>query len=408
MVAAFHVNGTLDTNKIDETINQLLSEHEILRTNFIEIEGSVYQKINKKETIDFNISIAQVKEREVLESIKDFINQTFNLEKDLLLKIQVLQIDTSTAILVFCAHHIILDGWSLERFTHDFSQYYRNDNENRSLNKNTIQFKDYAEWIVSSTETQKENTFWGIYLEDYKIKESFTPDIFTNESNNNGNHLDFQLSLKETKVLNSFLRKKKATMHSFLIASLKILIFKLSKHDDIVIGTVNSGRDKIELTNMLGMFVKTLPLRTKISKELNFNTVLEFVSKGVLTIDQNQNIPIEYRNEMLYDVLVVFQNPDYSLHDTIRLKEVELTPYPIDVNYSKLPLLFDFNENEGILRANLSYDMGKYSEETIQLVVLKYKRLINEIISNPSIQIDDLDISLDFEKQKTVDIDFNF
>ena len=136
--------------------------------------------------------------------------------------------------------------------------------------------------------------------------------------------------------------------------------------------------------------------------------VLEFVSKGVLTIDQNQNIPIEYRNEMLYDVLVVFQNPDYSLHDTIRLKEVELTPYPIDVNYSKLPLLFDFNENEGILRANLSYDMGKYSEETIQLVVLKYKRLINEIISNPSIQIDDLDISLDFEKQKTVDIDFNF
>ena len=408
MVAAFHVNGTLDTNKIDETINQLLSEHEILRTNFIEIEGSVYQKINKKETIDFNISIAQVKEREVLESIKDFINQTFNLEKDLLLKIQVLQIDTSTAILVFCAHHIILDGWSLERFTHDFSQYYRKDNENRSLNKNTIQFKDYAEWIVSSTETQKDNIFWGTYLKGYKIKESFTPDIFTNESNNNGNHLDFQLSLKETKVLNSFLRKKKATMHSFLIASLKILIFKLSKHDDIVIGTVNSGRDKIELTNMLGMFVKTLPLRTKISKELNFNTVLEFVSKGVLTIDQNQNIPTEYRNEMLYDALVVFQNPDYSHHDTISLKEVELTPYPIDVNHSKLPLLFDFNENEGILSANLSYDMGKYSEETIQLVVLKYKRLINEIISNPSIQIDDLDISLDFEKQKTVDIDFNF
>ena len=165
-------------------------------------------------------------------------------------------------------------------------------------------------------------------------------------------------------------------MHSFLIASLKILIFKLSKHDDIVIGTVNSGRDKIELTNMLGMFVKTLPLRTKISKELNFNTVLEFVSKGVLTIDQNQNIPTEYRNEMLYDALVVFQNPDYSHHDTISLKEVELTPYPIDVNHSKLPLLFDFNENEGILSANLSYDMGKYSEETIQLVVLKYKRLI--------------------------------
>ena len=58
--------------------------------------------------------------------------------------------------------------------------------------------------------------------------------------------------------------------------------------------------------------------------------------------------------------------------------------------------------------AILSYDTEKYSEETIQLIVLKYKKLINKIILNPLIQIDDLDIMLDLEKQKTIDIDFNF
>jgi surfactin family lipopeptide synthetase A len=408
MVAAFHVNGIIDTNKINKAINQLLLEHEILRTNFIEIKGGVYQKVNEIGKINFNILIKQVKENEVLESLKNFINQEFNLEHDLLLKMQLLQIDTSTAILVFCAHHIILDGCSLERFTYDFLHYYSNDIENTVLNKETIQFKDYSEWIMSSTEIQKGNNFWKDYLEDYKIKESFTPDVFINEGNNNGSHFNFQLNIEETNALKTFLRKQKATIHSFLIAALNILIFKSSKHDDIIIGTVNSGRDKIELTNMLGMFVKTLPLRTKISKELNFKTVLESVNRSVLAIDQNQNIPTEYRNEMLYDVLIVFQNPDFTHQDTIKLENVELTTYPIDVDSIKLPLLFDFYEKDDIISAILSYDTEKYSEETIQLIVLKYKKLINKIILNPLIQIDDLDIMLDLEKQKTIDIDFNF
>jgi len=408
MVAAFHVNGIIDTDKINKSINQLLVKNEILRTNFIEIKGSVYQKINKKDSIDFNISIEQVKEKEFAGSIKNFINQEFNLEYDLLLKLQLLQIDTSTAILVFCAHHIILDGWSLERFTHDFLQYYSNDIEHRGLNNEGIQFKDYAEWVVSSIEAKKDNNFWKDYLKDYKTKESFTHDVFINEGNNNGSHFNFQLNIEETSALKTFLKKQKATIHNFLIAALNILIFKLSKHDDIVIGTVNSGRNTIELTNMLGMFVKTLPLRTKLSKELNFKTVLESINSNILEIDQNQDIPTEYRNKMLYEVLVVFQNPDFSHQEKIKLKEVELTPYQIDVDSSKLPLLFDFYEKDDGLSAILSYDTQKYSEETIQLIVLKYKKLINEIILNPSIQIEGLDITLDFEKQKAIDIDFNF
>ena len=156
------------------------------------------------------------------------------------------------------------------------------------------------------------------------------------------------------------------------------------------------------------MFVKIVPLRIKISKEHCFNTILKTVQEGVLQIGSNQNIPKQYRKKAYFDILVAFQNPDFSYQENIKLKGAKLKPYPIDVNYSRLPLLFNFFETNTILSAVLSFDTEKYDTETIQLIVLKYKKLIKEIILNPSTKIVDLDILLDFEKKKTIAIDFNF
>ena len=408
MVAAFRIDGKIDPNKINKAINQLLLEHEILRTNFAEIKGSVYQKINKIDTINFNVSLAQSEEPKVIDSIKQFINQEFNLKQDLLIKMRLIQTSETASVLVFCTHHIIMDGWSLERFTHDFLQYYDNNIEANVSKKDHIQYKDYAEWFNSFLETKTEVSFWKNYLEGYQIKENFAPDHILDKEEYNGNHFRFELSKEETIALKSFLREQKTTMHSFLITALNILVFKFSRHDDIILGTVNSGRDRYELNDMIGMFVKILPLRIKISKEHNFNSILKEVQEGILQIDTNQNISKQNIKKGQFDILVAFQNPDFSYQENIKLKELALNLYPIDVDYSRLPLLFNFFETNHVLSAVLSFNTEKYDEETIKLIVLKYKKLIHEIILNPVTEIIDLDISLDFEKQKTIEIDFNF
>jgi len=409
MVAAFHIDGRIDANRINKTVNQLVLEHEILRTNFIEINGSVYQKINEFETIDFNVSLRHLHENEVLCSIEQFVNQEFNLEQDLLIRMQLIQMSETKSVLVFCTHHIIMDGWSLERFTHGFLQNYDSDTLGYNILKNKpIQFKDYAEWFNTTTKINENTSFWQNYLTGYQIKESFASDYILETELHAGSHFRFELNKEETIALKYFLRNQKTTMHSFLISVLNIFIFKFSQHEDIVLGTVNSGRDRSELDNMVGMFVKTLPLRTKISKKYSFNNVLELVQKGILDIDNNQNIPKHYRKKALFDILIAFQNPDFSYQESIQLNGAELSLYPIDVNYSRIPLLFNFFETNNVLCAILSFNTEKYDEETIKLIALKYKKLIYEIILNPSTEIGDLDMSLDFERQKMTNIDFNF
>ncbi len=408
MVAAFHVKGKIDTNRINKTVNRLIIENEILRTNFLEIEGYVYQKINEIENLNFNISLEQSDLIKVEDQINKFINREFDLEHGYLIKMRLLQLSSSEFVLVFCAHHIIMDGWSLEILINDFSRYYNSNTVAITVKDNCIQFKDYTEWFNSSIETKEDTSFWEYYLEGYRIKDSFVPDHVVDKEEHNGSHLSFELTEEETLVLKSFIRQQNATMHNFLIAALNVLIFKFSGQNDIILGTVNTGRNRIELTNMIGMFVKTLPLRIKILKGINFNALLKVVQDGILNIDSKQDIPFDRKDKLHYDVLAVFQNPDFTYQESIRLEGAELSLYPINVAYSKFPLQFNFFETNDILSAVLSYNNNIYDEESIKLIVLKYKKLINKIISSPTTQIVDLDIALDFEKQKTVDINFNF
>ncbi|PKV49533.1 surfactin family lipopeptide synthetase A [Aquimarina sp. MAR_2010_214] len=408
MTSAFHIEGSINVAKINKTVQQLILDHEILRTNFIEREGGVYQKIKNIKNFDFKISVENSNKDGISEYIDQFVNEAFNLEEDLLLKMKLIQMNEVTAVLVFCAHHIVLDGWSLELFTRLFLQYYNNKIESNAHNKESIQYKDYAEWFNTINDFEETTPLWGKYLEDFAPKESFSLDFFEKEETYAGDHFRFELDSDQTLVLKSFLKTQKTTMHNFLITVLNILIFKLSKHDDIVLGTVNSGRDNPQLNSMIGMFVKTLPLRVKLKKEDTFNTVLKTVQETVLQLDNLQNIPEIYKNKNLFDVLVAFQNPDFSYQEKIRLKEAKLKPYLVDTKYSRVPLLFNFFETYGKLNGIISFNTGKYDKETIELIVSKYKKLLHQVITNPSIEISKLEILLDFEMHDVVDIGFNF
>lgn len=408
MVAAFRVNGEIDIVQLNKAVNQLILEHEILRTNFVESDGGVYQKVNDAQACKFEISIDDTTEDRVNETIRHYINSEFNLEEDLLVKMKIIDTGKTTSYLIFCTHHIIMDGWSLEIFTKDFfKNYSTQSNQNKAADK-VLQFKDYAEWLTSNLESASDNNFWSGYLKDFHFKESFLSNITLIKIGHEGDHRRFEFTKLETDSIGEYLKRENVTLHSFLIAVLNCLIFKFSEHDDVVIGTVNSGRNNHELTDMIGMFVKTLPLRTKMSEEQTFKQVLESVHEGVLVIGDNQDIPDEHRIKPLYDILVAFQNPDFSYQDLIKIEKLELQSYQLDVEYSRIPLLFNFFITDNLLNLVVSYNTNKYDLEMIELIILKYKKMIHSITSNRSQNLSDLDIALDFEKQKSVKIEFDF
>jgi len=54
------------------------------------------------------------------------------------------------------------------------------------------------------------------------------------------------------------------------------------------------------------------------------------------------------------------------------------------------------------------YNSSLYQQETIELITMKYEKLLMELITSPGIPLNSIDMELDFEKERSMDINFDF
>ncbi|NVK09321.1 MAG: amino acid adenylation domain-containing protein [Tenacibaculum sp.] len=408
MVAAFNVIGNIDSNKINKAVGKLISENEILRTNFIEKRGEVYQKVKQIQEVDFTLSILQTTGDKVGYYIEKYINKPFNLEDDLLLRMLLIQTGSNTSALVFCTHHIIMDGISLEFFTNQLIENYQTGNAIN--NSKEIQFKDYSEWLCNSLETKDETEFYQSYLKDYQVKESIIVDVtYPRNETFKAEHYLLQFSLEETNSIKKVAREYQNTPYNVIVALINIISYVVSDHKDLIIGTVHSGRNIENIASIIGMFVKTLPLRTQLNDDISFLQLIEQVKEQLILLDRYQDIPASVAKEDLFDILVTFQNPDFSYQREITIEDIKLEYLPLDTNYARVPLLFNFFEVNSTLNLSLSYDIGRYEQSTILFIVDLFKELLSHLTKEPTLKISVLkDVLNEDSKQEELDFDFNF
>lgn len=413
MFMAYEIDGDTNLTKIIQAINEIISKYEILRTNFIEINGIPYQKINSYENVQFAVSIDQLKEESAKEFIGKLINTEFDLENDLLLKTRLLQLEGNKSILVFCTHHIIMDGLSLEIFTKEFIKKY---NENalipEVLEQNTLKlhFKDYSEWLNKKVKDNaaKNESFWINYLKDYLVKDTVCRDFDSQKNQQRGGKYSLELTTDITLKLKELTHDNGITLYSILAASLNVLIYKFSNHKDICIGTVNSARNISELNDQMGMFASTLILRTKIDPEQTFIDLLKNTQNNLLEINDYQDIPFDKMQKSVFDVLLAYQNPEFSFDSINEINDFKLKEYPVQNNYCRMPLVFNFFESENMLKGIIDYNCDLFDEITIQIIAQKICRIINEIIKNPLMKVDSIDAKLELESNQAFNFDFNF
>ncbi len=412
MSAAYQIEGIADLDKISNAVNKIINRHEILRTNFIEINGIPHQKINPFENVKFAVSTHEKGDEKADEVINRLINTAFDLETDLLLRVMLFQIAENKYVLLFCTHHIIMDGLSIEIFIKEFIENY-NENNAAEISKEHIlkyQFKDYSEWFNKTQEDNagKNELFWKNYLQNYEFASSFERDFDSKQNQHKGDRFLFELNPETTSALKKFALKEHVTFYTVLAASLNVLIYKFSNHNDITIGIANSGRNIPELNNQIGMFVKTLILRTKIEQEKTFAELLKNTQSNLLEINDYQDVPFNKIPQSVFDIMLVYQNPEFSFENIDALNGLKLASYPLDNKYSRLPIVFNLFESGNTLKGIIDYNSDLFEKDTIQIIAVTYAALLSEIIKNPSLALDFIDAKTEVQKNTVSDFDFNF
>ncbi|MFP7658468.1 condensation domain-containing protein, partial [Chryseobacterium proteolyticum] len=410
MFMAYKIEGIIDLDKVEKAINKIVNKYEILRTNFVEVNGTPYQKTNYNG-IHITVPVIEVQKEETNKIIHQLNNKAFNFQEDFLIRIYLLK-EVDQAILLFNTHHIIMDGLSLEIFINEFIKNYRESNflPLQDEDQLTFQFNDYSEWfnkIIGMNQAENES-FWNRYLENYLPKDTFYKDSHPKQNQRNGSDYSFEISSEVTLALKELAIKEGVTFYSLLISVFNILIYRISKHTDICIGTIHSGRNISGLANQIGMFAKTLILRTQVSSDIVITDLLKLTQNNLLTISDYQDLPFDKISKSIFDVLFVYQNPEFSFDEIALEDELKLTSYPVKSQFSRMPIVFNLFENENKLKGNIDYNSDFFEEETIRFIAEKYNIILMEIIKNTSQKVRLLDIRSDNEKNTDFNFDFKF
>lgn len=409
---AFKLNTKIEATRIDAIFQQLIKRHESLRTVFTLHNGNIVQKI--KEGSDFSIS--QLKADNLNSALKTFI-QPFDIEKGPLLRAAVLETADSEAYFIFDIHHIICDGVSQINLFRDFVAIF----DNQSLAPLHIQCKDFAVWeeqFVASEFYQNQGAFW---LESFKTgipKLPFTEDVDNHmQASSLGKNIVFTIEKQEVESIMNFVSDDNMTKSSVLLTLFMTFLVRLTGQDNLVIGLPSSGRLHDEVIDLVGMFVKTLPVNIKLDLNESFLTNLTqlhlFLTKAYdnqlydltdIITQMNKHDLSELRN--MFDIMFTFQN--FEAIENNHVSKI-FEPCQIHVEAVKYPMEVIVSENLDHFTFNMEYNTELFTEEEIQAVISLLKDTVNNIpnnLENPLINsIDQVDESLDPSND---DLIFNF
>src|SRR5262249_16814260 len=105
--------------------------------------------------------------------------------------------------------------------------------------------------------------------------------------------------------LRALSERSRATMFMTTLAAFNVLLSMYTAVDDLVVGTPIANRGRAELEALIGFFLNTLPIRTRIAGDPTFDELLEQVRQEMLDAYAHQDLPFE--------MLVEAIRPDRSL-----------------------------------------------------------------------------------------------
>jgi len=96
-----------------------------------------------------------------------------------------------------------------------------------------------------------------------------------------------------TQALATLARGQSKSLFSVLMATYQLLLAKLARQRDIVTGTAVAHRTKQELEQVIGPFVNTVPIRSRLDMARSFVSYLDQVSASCANALAHQEVPFE-------------------------------------------------------------------------------------------------------------------
>lgn len=406
---AFELHGTIDEIAIIKSFDTVIERHESLRTTFSIKSGIPYQVIHSKSACKFQVEIIDIGEMsddKIRQRVYEIAQQPFDLRTAPLLRVILLRHRQDRYFLLFCSHHIIMDGRSFNILMLEFSKLYTIYHRNEFVLDwlpPQIQYADFSVWQRKRLDDglrRQQLAYWSKQLANLSPLD-FPSDFMRSDNiDMTGKRIPFHFDKSLLNKLRMLSHRAKVTLFTTVLTACAILFNKYTEKTDIVIGTPIAGRQYPGVENMIGHFINILILRLDLSGNSDFLTLLERNHHTVLEAYIHQDLPFEelvkalnpnrqITENPLTQVMLVFQESD---HEIIQIPDIKLTKVfsdndqlllLADYDHAKLDMTIDVQVTSQGLEGLIEYNSCLYSEKTIAGIIRHLHNILFVIGDNP-------------------------
>ncbi|MFC8527844.1 amino acid adenylation domain-containing protein [Nocardia sp. NPDC057227] len=308
---AVRLSGELDTAALAAAVRDLVARHEVLRTVYPEAADGPVQRVLPADAAVGGLYPVAVRPGEVAERVTRIATTGFDVTTEVPLRIALFEVaGTAGYVLVFVAHHIAADGWSVGPLTRDLMVAYaaRSAGAAPEWAPLPVQYADFSVWqreLLGAEDDPSsllaiQTGYWRKTLDGLPDELALPTDRpRPNVSHSAGASLDFEIPEELHRGLRLLATEHNATLFMVVQAGLAVLLAQLSGSADIAIGTPVAGRGEAELDDLIGMFVNTLVLRTEVAPADGFGALLRRVRETDLAAFAHADVPFERLVEVL-------------------------------------------------------------------------------------------------------------
>ncbi|MFZ2530050.1 MAG: amino acid adenylation domain-containing protein [Rhodococcus sp. (in: high G+C Gram-positive bacteria)] len=325
--------------------------------------------------------------------------------------------DDAAHVVVLVVHHIAIDGWSMQALARDLVTAYaaRAEHAAPAWVPLPVQYADFAVWqqdlLGSGTDPEsaasRQLAFWRQTLAD-------APDVSDLPTDRRrptvptfrGGTVSVTVDPELYGRLSEFARAGDASLFMVLHAALVVLLTRVSGTDDIVVGTPVAGRGDANLDDVVGMFVNTLPLRTRVAARDSFTDLLGRVRDTDLAAYAHADLPFERLAEALAPSRATSHHPLFQTvlalevprPSSVSLPGLGIELLPVDAGIAKFDLEFVVTEHEHHATVALTYARDLFDDTTAAGLLDRYLRVLAGAVAEPAAAVGDLDLLSDVER----------
>jgi aspartate racemase len=410
--------GALDSGVLRRALSEIVRRHEAWRTIFPVIDGEPVQRVLPV----FAVEIPEVdlcglssagRELEASRLATADARIPFDLAAGPLFRAKLARLSDDEQRLYVTLHHLIFDGFSGYRvFLPELVALYEafSRGEPSPLAAIPFQFGDYAVWQterMQDTTLEADMQYWRKQLSGplpslHLPLSGPAPAVQTF----GGAMHSVSLPLALSERLRELCRAEGVTLFMALLAAFKVLLYRYSGQEDILVGSNTAGRRYPGSEKLLGYFLNTVPLRTDLSGDPTFRELLDRVRGVTLDALSHEEVPLDRLVAELQPDRDPKRNPLFQILFSLEpplapvSPEWDLTCIEVETGATKFELCMVLDDRAEGLLCRLIYNTALFDADAVRRMAGHWQTLLEGIAAHPRTRISELPILTAAERRQ--------